>query len=230
MLYDASRLLQPESHHFRPEWWREQGVLRGEAAGRGSAYFLDAGDDNWVLRHFRRGGMVGRLVYDRYLFTGLARSRPFREARLLAWMRSRKLPVPPPVAARVLLHGPFYRGDLITVRVSGRPLSRVALAAGPDPQLMGKLGALLRRFHDHGVFHADLNAHNILVADDGFHLIDFDRGGIRRPGRWRYRNLARLQRSLKKILAERWQSEAGWDAAWLSLEKAYSETDTSDTP
>lgn len=48
-----------------------------------------------------------------------------------------------------------------------------------------------------GVHHADLNAHNILLADDGaVYVLDFDRGRIRARGAWENNVLARLHRSL----------------------------------
>jgi 3-deoxy-D-manno-octulosonic acid kinase len=63
-----------------------------------------------------------------------------------------------------------------------------------------EVGRTIARFHRHGVFHADLNAHNILL--DGSRrvwLIDFDRGGLREPGLWCDANLARLRRSILKV-------------------------------
>lgn len=217
MLYDAALSLQPGADLFDPAWWRERGALLGEASGRGRAYFLDGGDTEWVLRHFRRGGLVGRLVHDRYLFTGVNRSRPFREARLLARLADSGLPVPRPVAARVAVDLPFYRGDLISERVPGEPLSRWLKRDETDAALFRSVGRVVRRFHEHGVFHADLNAHNILVSEGEIHLIDFDRGGIRRPGRWQQANMVRLTRSLHKLLDDR-ADEARWrqcvDALW----------------
>ena len=53
-----------------------------------------------------------------------------------------------------------------------------------------------------GVFHADLNLHNILVHAAGMVLLDFDRARLyARPlgVRARRRNLARLRRSLAKL-------------------------------
>jgi 3-deoxy-D-manno-octulosonic acid kinase len=58
----------------------------------------------------------------------------------------------------------------------------------------------LRRFHEHGVQHADLNAHNVLLGrDGGVHLLDFDRGRLRERGAWEDTVLARLHRSLVKV-------------------------------
>lgn len=225
ILYDASRLHQPKPDFFDPEWWRREGRLTGEASGRGSAYFLRAGDgagqEEWVLRHYQRGGFVGKFNHDTYLYTGLARSRPFRELRLLALLRKRRFPVPPPVAAGLVRRGPGYWADLITCRVPGRPLSALVLAGQVDPALFEAVGALIGRFHAGGVFHADLNAHNILVADEGIHLIDFDRGCLRRAGGWQRANLDRLQRSLKKVLGDDWFGDSRWPDCWLALEKGW---------
>src|SRR6185312_24099 len=56
------------------------------------------------------------------------------------------------------------------------------------------------RFHRAGIWHADLNAHNVLVSPAGLHLIDFDRGRQRAPAAgWRLANLRRLRRSLLKL-------------------------------
>jgi RIO-like serine/threonine protein kinase len=50
------------------------------------------------------------------------------------------------------------------------------------------------------VDHADLNAHNVLIDGAGtIGIIDFDRGAVRRDGRWKRGNLERLRRSLHKI-------------------------------
>jgi 3-deoxy-D-manno-octulosonic acid kinase len=50
------------------------------------------------------------------------------------------------------------------------------------------------------VQHADLNAHNIMLGENGeVWLLDFDRGRLRTPGSWRGRVLDRLARSLAKI-------------------------------
>jgi tRNA A-37 threonylcarbamoyl transferase component Bud32 len=76
------------------------------------------------------------------------------------------------------------------------------------------LGKTLRLFHAAQVFHADLNAHNILIdANYKAYLIDFDRGTIRTGESWKPSNLMRLQRSLHKLtlgsaaegtITERW--------------------------
>jgi 3-deoxy-D-manno-octulosonic acid kinase len=204
---------------FEPKFWAARGELIEVTGGRGSAWFVSGGG-RWVLRHYRRGGWVAPLSRDRYLWTGESRVRAFAEYRLLAELAARGLPVPEPVAARYRRMGPFYRCDLITQRIAGaRPLSSV-LSAGPvDDDTWREVGAAIARLHAAGADHADLNAHNILLDDEGaVSVIDFDRGLLRTPahrtGAWAARNLSRLHRSLMKVsrdLPPDRFSAAAWD-------------------
>ena len=185
------------------------------AGGRGSAWVLPMAGGNAVLRHYRRGGRVAALLGDRYLWTGLAASRPWREWQLLHSLYIEGLPVPAPLAARVLRHGLFYCGDLLTRRI---PATRsLAQALGEAELPWGSVGACIRRFHAVGVWHADLNAHNVLLDATGkVYLIDFDRGARRTGGAWQAGNLARLKRSLDKLTAGRLDV-----AAWRALLDGY---------
>jgi len=108
--------------------------------------------------------------------------------------------VPRPAAAHYRRHGAFYTANLLTVRVPDiEPLSS-RIARETDAALWRTVGRGLRRFHDAGVYHADLNAYNVqLDPQGGIVLLDFDRGAIRAPGPWQRANLARLGRSLHKL-------------------------------
>jgi 3-deoxy-D-manno-octulosonic acid kinase len=219
ILYDAQRLcdaaglprIGPE--HFLPDYWRAQGSVLGEAPGRGTSLFVDPAelsdgaarddtqDDAWVLRPYRRGGMVARLSRRHYLWTGLERTRAFRELRLLAELHDEGLPVPRPVAAAVTREGLVWTGALITVRISGaRALADLLMANDTDTALLERVGSVIRRFHEAGLDHVDLNARNLLVdARRRVWLIDLDRCRLRSPGRWQAANLARLARSLARF-------------------------------
>ncbi|HEX2139222.1 MAG TPA: 3-deoxy-D-manno-octulosonic acid kinase [Woeseiaceae bacterium] len=220
ILYDRSILNHISDAHFRPDGWHAATPVQGRlrSAGRGSTMIVSDGEREFVLRHYRRGGMVSRVNRDRYLWRGEKHTRAFSEWRLLARLIDMGLAVPRPAAARYQRSGLFYTADLLTVRVPGiTPLS-VRLAGEPvNEELWRRVGLGLRRFHDAGVFHADLNAYNVqLTADDNLFLLDFDRGELRPPGRWQQENLARLHRSLRKL--KRLDpalhfSEADWHAA-----------------
>lgn len=188
--------------------------------GRGEVWFLRLGAVECALRHYRRGGLAGRLLRDLYPWAGEERSRPFREWRMLARLRALRLPVPRPIAAACYRRGACYRADLATERIADAlPLS-ARLAAGESVD-WAAIGGTLRAFHEAGAWHADLNAHNILIdAVQTAWLLDFDRGRFRPPGQWGARNLARLKRSLHKIAAE--PGGPAFDpVGWAELEKGY---------
>lgn len=199
MLSDASRAGNASTEWFDPQYWHGRGVASRAPGGRGTTLFVGDGARQWVLRHYHRGGLVAKVLADRYLWTGEANTRPFREWRLLAEMLAAGLPVPAPIAARYRRNGLFYRGDLITGRIAGaQPLSALLAARPVESDVWRKVGACLRRLRDHGVWHADLNAHNVLIDEHGaVTIVDFDRARRRKPGAWS--NLGRLRHSLLKI-------------------------------
>jgi len=155
----------------------------------------------YVLRHYRRGGLITHLSADRYVWRGAARTRPFAEWQLMYHLWHAGLPVPAPVGARYRKSGLTYTGDLITERLVDSASLAVRLAEGALPTVQWiAIGSCIRRFHDRGVQHADLNVHNVLLDEaQAVYLVDFDRGRLRKPGLWCDANLVRLRRSLEKI-------------------------------
>jgi 3-deoxy-D-manno-octulosonic acid kinase len=215
MLYDTSRASNLTPAWFDPEHWLSRGELEGVAHGRGAAHLIHTSGQRYVLRHYRRGGLIAHLSIDRYLWRGEWQTRPYAEWQLMYHLARAGLPVPAPIAARYRRTGLTYSGDLITERlVDSEPLS-ARLAQAVVPILIWiAIGRCIRRFHDCGVCHADLNAHNVLLGEgESVHLIDFDRGRLRKPGLWCDANLVRLRRSLEKVTyglpAERF-TEADW--------------------
>ena len=204
MLYDAYCLHHPDTAVFDPAHWQAQGALETTHGGRGTVAFVRASQDRrWVLRHYRRGGLIAHLSDDLYVWTGADRTRSFREWRLLRQLRAWGLPVPTPVAARYQRAGLFYRADLITAGLPVRRTLAQALqqASLPD-ETWHAIGQCVGSLHARGVQHADLNAHNLLVgASNDIYVLDFDRGRIHARGEWERAVLARLRRSLLKVTA-----------------------------
>jgi 3-deoxy-D-manno-octulosonic acid kinase len=220
ILYDASQSRKARVDWFERDFWAGRNALTEVAGGRGAVRFLRSDDGRWVWRHYRRGGLMAKLSSDRYLWTGGERTRSFAEWRLLAELRRRELPVPVPVAARYVRSGLTYTADLITQELpASQTLAQVLSSRSVAP--WRAIGSTIARFHQHGVQHADLNAHNILIAaDETIHLLDFDRGRIRTRGSWEEGVLARLRRSLEKISRQR--NDARFDAShWRSLMEGY---------
>jgi 3-deoxy-D-manno-octulosonic acid kinase len=212
-----------DANWFEPGYWRARGQAQAASAGRGGASYIDAPFGRCVLRHYRRGGMVARVMGDRYLWTGAERTRGFAEFRLLSILCERNLRVPVPVAARFRRKGAHYRADLITRRIEGATtLAELLAQQRVDAQAAALVGAALAGFHAQGAYHADLNAHNVLLAGATMWLIDFDRGELRTPARdWQQANLARLRRSLLKLGAARDGESQFENAMWRPLMAAY---------
>jgi 3-deoxy-D-manno-octulosonic acid kinase len=219
---DLGNLPQGAESRFEPEFWSARGELAAVSGGRGSAWFVGPQSDQWVLRHYRRGGLVANLSADRYLWSGEDQVRSFAEWRLLEYLVNRGLPVPKPVAARYQRTAFTYRCDLITQRIADtRSLSAVLDAAVLSESSWHAIGAVIARLHRAGVDHADLNAHNILLdSKSNVSVIDFDRGRLRAPGAWSLRNLRRLERSLIKICAAL-PPQRFSPTAWTSLLAGY---------
>ncbi len=217
-LVDAPLLGGLGEAHFQPP----PGAPAVGRAGRGGAVLVEIAGHAGVLRHYRRGGLVERWLGDRYPWTGLEATRAFGEWRLLARLYGQGLPVPRPLAARVCRQGLFWRGDLITERIPGAESLAEWLITDPPAVDWAAAGRCIRRFHEAGVYHADLNAHNLLLdARGGAWWVDLDRGRIRRPGRWRQANLRRLARSLRKLTAT--VGRPFPDSGWRRLLVAYHE-------
>jgi 3-deoxy-D-manno-octulosonic acid kinase len=205
---------------FDPVEWRQHGAMELET-GRGAVLIATRGTDRWVLRHYRRGGLVSRFVEDHYLWLGLERTRAFREWRMLRRLHDAGLPVPNPVAAHVYRTGVIYTGDLITSYLPNtHKLSWFITQGQVPPSCWPRIGRMVHALHDHGVDHPDLTAHNILLNDRGeAFLVDFDNACIRTAGRWQRAGVERFQRSLRKVALE---TGIAFDAAaWLELEKSY---------
>lgn len=205
----------------RPESVRhESKALQAEdAAPRGRGELLKVpldrtGREYALVRHYRRGGFLGRFLGDRYCGAG----RFFEEARITEKARSLGIATPEVLAVRAEKVGwGWYRGDLVTRQISGSRDLDDYLATwrwrgiGPgDPQrgtILRKLAELLRRMHDAGIVHGDLNVKNLLLriepeggeAIQAF-VVDLDKARILPtvPARLRAENILRLYRSLEK--------------------------------
>jgi 3-deoxy-D-manno-octulosonic acid kinase len=200
MLYDASRVSNLSADWFTPKYWQARGEFEGAAGGRGASYYLAADGKRYVLRHYRRGGFMARLSTDHYSWLGEEGTRPFAEWQMTYSLHRAGLPVPAPIAARYRRRGLTYTGDIITERLATVGSLAQCLRTGALSVVTWiSIGRCIRRFHDLGVCHADLNAHNILLSEDQVYLIDFDRSELRGGGLWRDANLVRLRRSLEKV-------------------------------
>ncbi len=201
ILFDPLVFLSPGSEMFDSAYWQAQNSLTGSAIGRGTTYFFCYNDSEFVLRHYRRGGLIGKFLQDQYLYTGLGNTRAWQEFQLLSHMRDLDLPVPRPAAACVVNNGRgFYRADLICERIpDATDIHQLLLKAPLDKQTWHNIGKTISKFHQHQVFHCDLNIHNIMLdSRQKVWLIDFDKCRFRAVDKWKSTNIERLKRSIQK--------------------------------
>ncbi len=202
LLYDSAILTEIAPSFFDSTEWHQRNAVFGEAEGRGTALFVSQGAYRFVIRHYRRGGLLSNLNSDHYLWNGLENTRAWREWHLLSRMYQEGLPVPRPVGARVERIGFRYRADLSTFFLPDCESIASRLRAGAVTKALWiKVGRTIRRFHDAGYCHADLNTHNVLIdASAKVYLIDFDKGRQWQDrDDWKSANLKRFHRSLLKV-------------------------------
>jgi 3-deoxy-D-manno-octulosonic acid kinase len=226
IVYDAQCIQQPGAHLFDPEYWQERNAVEGSAPGRGNTLMLKTPFGPAVLRTYLRGGWAARLSRERYIYTGLQRSRPLLEASMLEKLVRLGMPAPRPLAALCTRSGLAYTGALLMHRIMpAMALADLLQAMGPGDPCWFRTGQCISRFHAIGLVHADLNARNILVrhaggAEPDIYLVDFDRACFRPGARRSFRsNLRRLRRSLAKLWPAR--HVADLDPCWEQLMIGY---------
>lgn len=211
---------------FEQDYWVNQGRLLGANCGRGSTWTIKSEWGKWVLRHYFRGGFYAKLNRDRYFWLGLKNSRAYKEYQLLDEIQRLNLPSPKPIAALIVKHGLFYRNDLIMEHIQhqmtfAQGIKNQYLPNDPsrdkkqlDLKYWHQIGQTIAQYHHNGIYHSDLNAHNVLLNHDQVFIIDFDKGAIKPPNQhWQQNNISRLKRSIEKVsqkscddqLSEQWQ-------------------------
>jgi tRNA A-37 threonylcarbamoyl transferase component Bud32 len=179
----------------------------GSGGGRGGIVRFELVGRQAVGKRSLRGGFLGPMLGG--LFWGAERAvRPIELAHNL---RQAGVPTPEVLAAGWRsLFGPLHTHALITEAIPGGMNLLEELRSRPsstDTGLLSAAAEAIRRMHDAGFLHADLNLSNLVVehrpSELRVHIIDLDRGRFvapMTPSR-RAGNLARLLRSHEKWLA-----------------------------
>lgn len=203
--YDEKLVTEPIESLFDINYWRGCNAIVGRASGRGTTWFIKLQSTIAALRHYHRGGLFGKIVRDQYLFLGLERTRSYAEFALLQKLRSASVNVPRPIAAKIEKTGWLYRADLLSEKIPGASDLVEKLQVAPlSSSEYQKIGREIRKMHDIGVNHTDLNIHNILLDTAGkVWIIDFDKCKQQPGKQWKESNLNRLFRSFRKELSKR---------------------------
>ncbi|WP_434357290.1 3-deoxy-D-manno-octulosonic acid kinase [Parasalinivibrio latis] len=222
--YDPALLSESPEACFSADYWQQQGKISGSAKGRGTTWFIRGKELEMALRHYRRGGLFGKLVSDSYLFTGWESTRSYQEYVLLKWLAEQGVNVPRPVAARAVKAGLAYKADILVEKVPmAKDLVHLLEEESLPEEMYRQIGVMIAQMHQAGVNHTDLNIHNILVdADQKVWIIDFDKCARQSGDSWHQDNLSRLKRSFYKEQERRsihWQ-EGEWSALLQGYEEA----------
>lgn len=154
-----------------------------DAKGRGGAGLLQLGPITAVVRPYRHGGALGRLLGERY--AGPARVR--RELEVHCALRHEGVPVVTPLAALARRHRAFWRLRLLTEREPDAVTLPAFCAANPAlrHRAVEAAGITVRLAFQAGLRHPDLHLDNVLVALRGdcvrAVLVDLDRATIKAP-------------------------------------------------
>ncbi len=184
--------------------WAGAQADRVTFAGRGEAFGVRLGQVPAVVRHARRGGyVIAPLLGDRFLGT----PRFFRELRWSARLSDAGIPTPRLLAGAWHRRGAVHRADVATERLDGTNLASLFFAGTPPlgerrRAVLAAVGRLVRRLHDAGVVHPDLQLGNVLAAPGADSpvaaLLDVDTCRAARGPADIARNIQRFYRSWEK--------------------------------
>ncbi|GEM_PF-625872 len=192
----------------------KRGSLKSPTAplggGRGSAFRTEIAEvGGVVVRRYRRGGLFGKIIKDGYFVP----HRALGELFSLTTARARGVSAPDALGASEkrrrlwFIPSPLYTAAIATTEISGSVnlpeyLRREDNSKTKEETLV-RAGAAIKKMHDAGIYHRDLNMNNLLVVsgEGEVYIIDFDRAGVcdLLSRRRRERNLRRLLRSARKL-------------------------------
>ena len=187
------------------EQTRAQGQALGGGRGGAVSVALDPrSGERAVIRHFHRGGMLGRLLGDRYF----SAARPLAEIGVSEAARAAGVSTPECLAAVIRGGFGFCRCDLILREIpQAVSLDQWLLESPPPkrlPDVRKAVAATFAKLFAANIYHPDLHAGNVLIQTDGdtvtAWVIDLDKA--RRAGvlgeRLRNEMLFRFNRALVK--------------------------------
>ncbi|TEW51999.1 3-deoxy-D-manno-octulosonic acid kinase [Psychromonas algicola] len=200
-----SELIDDVSGCFDENYWQKKNAIIGCAQGRGTTWFIQLPLLQAALRHYRRGGLFGKVISDSYFFIGYNKTRSIAEFHLLNHLKDEGVNVPTPIAARVVRNHIFYQADLLSEKISNASdLVGLLQERRLTKQEYFEIGKEIKKLHQSQVNHTDLNIHNILLdTSSTVWIIDFDKCYQQDGEGWKEANINRLLRSFRKEVKKR---------------------------
>ena len=214
--------------HFSPEYLQQQQLVSRTATGRGTVYFFSPPKSQltMVLRAYLRGGLVAKFNRNIFWFSGTKNIRCAKELAILQHLQQHHVNVPKPIAAMASKHLLGYSASIITGAIeNAQELHSMLTLHSVDNSVWAKVGQEIKKMHNAGVCHDDINVKNVLIdKQQQVHLLDFDKCDITPDTHWQSANLARFKRSIDKQVSM--QKKAGKDyfvdsAHWQALVDGY---------
>jgi 3-deoxy-D-manno-octulosonic acid kinase len=175
--------------------------------GRGETYGVQLGDSRVVVRHARRGGALAGLLGDRYV----GAPRFVREIGIACRLSNSGVATPRVLVGVMYRRLLVHRADVATERVDGTDLFTMFFGKNPpqgEPrrEIFRAVGTLVRKLHNAGFVHPDLQLRNVVVSPLASRLsplawlldVDTCRPISPRDEQSRRANLARFERSWDK--------------------------------
>ena len=206
--------------------WAASQPERETFTGRGITYGVAIAGLRAVVRHAHRGGAIASLLRDRYF----GAPRFLREITMAKALAEAGIPTPAVLAGVRYSAGFGHRADVCTERADGVDLAATFFGANPPEghareSIWRAVGALVRRLHEAGFVHDDLQLRNILVESGppdrlsagpparSAWLLDVDTCRRVGPGNLaaRRQNLARFDRSWDKWNRLHGAKLSAWD-------------------
>ena len=170
-----------------------RGVSPAGLSGRSEMGLCTTHRGDALIRPYRRGGMIAKILGDRYVM----RNRPQEELAIHCGAWRAGVPTVMPLGALWERSGIFVRGSFATLKADAVDLlTYLQGRPDPDPEVLAACGRAIRSMHRLGIWHADLQVKNILVRGKEALLIDFDGAGPILANA--SANLSRLRRSFSK--------------------------------
>jgi 3-deoxy-D-manno-octulosonic acid kinase len=183
--------------------------------GRGETYLVtDKYNHRIVIRHYWRGGFIGKFLKDKFCRFFYSSKRAMHEYDLLLTMRKMGLSVPRPIVARITKIGFFLKNDIITQEIPGaKNIAKILCERKLTDAEICKIGEAIGKMFTAGVYHSDLNINNLLFDGAGnAWIVDFDKCFLKPITKKLYKEmLDRLERSFAKEISIRptmqWSTE-----------------------
>ena len=177
-LYDKKEELNELMAYFDPQYINNKCYNLKQCGGRGQTLlFTNENGRGLVLRHYFRGGLIGKFLKDSFFLCEQRAHRAFDEYQLLSWMYDQGLAVPKPVIAREIKQLLYIKQDIVIEQIDDSlDLAHIICDRYLTDAEFANIGKCIGKMFALNVDHTDLNIRNILLDKSGkVYLIDFDK-------------------------------------------------------